>query len=63
MQITSGTRLGPYEILALIGAGEVYRARATKLGRQVAIKILPSRWPATPGSATPSNTKPAGRLC
>jgi len=40
-----GTRLGPYEILAPIGAGgmgEVYRARDTKLDRDVAIKVLPA---------------------
>ena len=39
-----GDRLGPYEILAPIGAGgmgEVYRARDTKLDREVAIKVLP----------------------
>ncbi|MBA3298096.1 MAG: serine/threonine-protein kinase [Acidobacteria bacterium] len=44
MQLTPGTRLGPYEILSPIGAGgmgEVYRARDTKLNRDVAIKILP----------------------
>ena len=45
MALTSGTRLGSYEILAAIGAGgmgEVYRARDTRLDRMVAIKILPS---------------------
>src|ERR1700721_3127520 len=44
MPLSTGERLGPYEILAPIGArgmGEVYRARDTKLGRQVAIKVLP----------------------
>jgi serine/threonine protein kinase len=44
MPLTVGDRLGPYEILTLIGAGgmgEVYRAKDTKLGRQVAIKVLP----------------------
>src|SRR2546421_6225336 len=43
MAFTSGTKLGPYEIIALIGAGgmgEVYRARDTRLERTVAIKVL-----------------------
>jgi Tol biopolymer transport system component len=45
MQVSSGSRLGPYEIVAPIGAGgmgEVYKARDTRLDRSVAIKILPS---------------------
>jgi serine/threonine protein kinase len=44
MALTTGTRLGPYEILAAAGAGgmgEVYRARDSRLDRTVAIKILP----------------------
>jgi len=46
-ELRSGSHVGPYQILAPIGAGgmgEVYRARDTKLKRDVAIKILPSEW-------------------
>src|SRR5208283_1941247 len=44
MLLSPGAKLGPYEILAPIGAGgmgEVYRAHDTRLGRDVAIKVLP----------------------
>ena len=44
MSLSPGTKLGPYEIVALIGAGgmgEVFEARDTRLDRRVAIKVLP----------------------
>ena len=51
MALTSGTRLGPYEIQSPLGAGgmgEVYRARDTRLDRTVAIKVLPSHLSSDP---------------
>src|SRR5438093_3912797 len=51
MSLTAGTRLGPYEILAPLGAGgmgEVYRARDERLKRDVAIKVLPALFSADP---------------
>jgi eukaryotic-like serine/threonine-protein kinase len=51
MSLAAGTRVGPYEIVSAIGAGgmgEVYRARDTKLQRDVAIKVLPDLFAADP---------------
>ena len=51
MTLATGSRLGPYEVIAAIGAGgmgEVYRARDSRLGRDVAIKILPPQFAAQP---------------
>ena len=51
MTLTAGTRVGPYEILASVGAGgmgEVYRARDSRVDRDVAIKILPALFAADP---------------
>jgi len=50
--LAPGTRLGPYEVLSALGAGgmgEVYKARDTRLNRDVAIKVLPD------GDATDPN--------
>src|SRR6202166_3067413 len=51
MALVSGARLGPYEILSPLGSGgmgEVYRARDTKLNRDVALKILPDAFASNP---------------
>jgi serine/threonine protein kinase len=51
MALSAGTRLGPYEIQSALGAGgmgQVYRARDTRLERDVAIKVLPESFAADP---------------
>src|SRR5262245_38887911 len=51
MPLKTGTRIGPYEVIASLGAGgmgEVFRARDTKLNRDVALKVLPEVFTADP---------------
>src|SRR5688500_1621247 len=50
MPLDPGSRLGPYEIVAILGAGgvgEVYRARDPRIGREVAVKVLPTAFAAS----------------
>lgn len=52
MALTTGTKLGPYEIQSPLGAGgmgEVYRARDSRLGREVAVKVVPGSFSTDPG--------------
>ena len=59
MSLASGTRLGPYEVVGLIGEGgmgEVYKARDTRLSRTVAIRLFPTDVSADPDRSTGSRS-------
>lgn len=65
MTLAPGARLGPYQIVAPLGAGgmgEVFRARDTRLGREVAVKVLPGGAAADPEGAMRRLEYPIGKL-
>ena len=60
MPLSPGDKLGPYEIVSLLGKGgmgEVYRTRDPKLTREVAIKVLPATLATTPTTSPASSAK------
>ena len=63
MSLTVGARVGPYEVTAQLGVGgmgEVYRARDTKLNRDVALKVLPAPFAADPDRLARFDARGAG---
>jgi serine/threonine protein kinase len=63
MRFPAGARLGAYELRSMLdagGMGEVYRARDTRLGREVAIKVLPETLAADPGRRQRLNREARG---